>query len=139
LVGAALAGELTGGRAFGYVLARDSGTSKIEIDEVEAVTVRRIFTLCADGMSLRTIAAALNAEGVPSPGARRKRSERRKDHKWLASAVHGDINRGTGILSNRRYTGAITWGRRNGDDPNVAGNSMVAGERFGELLSVDLR
>ncbi|MGC1729242.1 MAG: recombinase zinc beta ribbon domain-containing protein, partial [Steroidobacteraceae bacterium] len=36
---------------------------------------------------------------------------RRADGKWLASAIHGDQTRGTGILNNRRYTGVVTWGR----------------------------
>ncbi len=62
-------------------------------------------------MSPRGIAARLNEEGIPSPGARWKRTERRHDCKWLASAIHGDVNRGTGILNNRRYVGVVTWGR----------------------------
>jgi len=73
--------------------------------------VRRIFQLYADGMSPRNIAARLNLEGVPSPGATWKRTKRRKDGKWLASAIHGDVKRGTGILNNPRYIGRIIWGR----------------------------
>ena len=95
----------------GYVAASDSPTEQIEIDECQAVVVRRIFKLYADGVSPRNIAARLNAEGVPSPGASWKRSRRRKDGKWLASAVHGDVRRGTGILNNCRYIGVVTWGR----------------------------
>ena len=37
--------------------------------------------------------------------------ERRRDRKWLASAIHGDVNRGTGILNNRRYVGVVVWAR----------------------------
>ena len=48
---------------------------------------------------------------MPSPGAKWKRSKRRADGKWLASAIHGDQTRGTGILNNRRYIGVVTWGR----------------------------
>ena len=36
---------------------------------------------------------------------------RRRDSKWLASAIHGDVKRGTGILNNRRYIGVTLWGR----------------------------
>jgi hypothetical protein len=73
--------------------------------------VRRIFELYANGMAPRSIAGTLNEDGVPSPGATWNRTERRRDRKWLASAIHGDVNRGTGILNNRRYVGVIVWGR----------------------------
>ena len=36
---------------------------------------------------------------------------RRRDAKWLASAIHGEAERGSGVLNNRRYVGVITWGR----------------------------
>ena len=111
LEGRALAGESTGGRAFGYIPARDTKRKRLEIDAAEAAIVRRIFELYADGASPRNIAAQLNAEGVPSPGARWKRTTRRTDCKWLSSAIHGDVTRGTGILNNRRYLGNIIWGR----------------------------
>ena len=111
LEGNAIAGKPTGGRAYGYAPARDSASGQIEIDAAEAAVVLRIFELYADGWSPRSIAARLNEQGIPSPGARWARVERRSDAKWLASAIHGDINRGTGILNNRRYLGSITWGR----------------------------
>jgi DNA invertase Pin-like site-specific DNA recombinase len=111
LEGNAIAGKPTGGRAFGYIAARDSAVGRIEIDEAQAAIVRRIFDMYASGVSPRTIAATLNAEGVPSPGASWNRTVRRRDRKWLASAIHGDVNRGTGILNNRRYVGVTLWGR----------------------------
>jgi hypothetical protein len=70
--------------------------------------VRQIFAWYADGISPRSIASRLNQSSVPSPGARWTRTERRKDHKWLASAIHGDPKRGTGILNNKRYIGIVT-------------------------------
>jgi site-specific DNA recombinase len=111
LEGRALAGKSTGGRAYGFIPARDSASKDIEINPVEAPLVRRIFELYASGASARTIAETFNAAGIPSPGAGWKRKERRQDGKWLASAIHGDINRGTGILNNRRYIGITLWGR----------------------------
>src|ERR1700733_7021688 len=107
LEGIARSGRPTGGKAFGYVAA----DKQITIDEGQAQVVRRIFQMYAEGSSPRTIAATLNAEGIPSPGARWNRTVRRKDKKWLASAIHGDVNRGTGILNNRRYVGVTLWGR----------------------------
>ncbi len=111
LHGNAIAGKPTGGRAYGYVAARDTASGQIELEPTEAATVVRIFEMYASGLSPRAIASQLNGEGVPSPGASWKRTERRTDRKWLASAIHGDVNRGTGILNNKRYIGSIIWGR----------------------------
>jgi site-specific DNA recombinase len=111
LEGNAIAGKPTGGRAYGYIAARDSQTGLIEINQAEAATVRRIFAMYADGMSPRAIASQLNSERVPSPGAAWKRTERRHDGKWLASAIHGEVARGTGLLNNQRYIGSVVWGR----------------------------
>jgi site-specific DNA recombinase len=110
LEGRARAHCSTGGKAYGYVAARDSKTAQIEVNDVEASVVRRIYEMYADGMSPRAIAGLLNEEGVPSPGAAWKRTERRKSS-WLSSAIHGDPKRGTGILANTRYVGVIQWGR----------------------------
>jgi site-specific DNA recombinase len=110
LEGRALAGAPTGGKAYGYIAARDSGTGKVEIDQEQAAVVCRIFELHASGASPRTIAMTLNDEGVPSPGSQWKRTSRRKSG-WLASAIHGDVERGSGILNNPRYIGIVKWGR----------------------------
>ncbi len=91
-------GAATGGVAYGY-------------REGEAATVGRIFEMYAAGWSPRAIAARLNAEGVPSPGASWNRSKRRKDGKWLASAIAGDPKRGIGILNNELYIGRVIWSR----------------------------
>jgi DNA invertase Pin-like site-specific DNA recombinase len=111
LEGRAVAGKPTGGKAYGYIAARDSGTGELEVNEAEAAVVRRVFEMYAEGMSPRAIAGRLNEEGVPSPGATWKRTARRRDAKWLASAVHGEEDRGSGILNNRRYVGVVVWGR----------------------------
>lgn len=109
--GNAIAHRSTGGRAFGYIPACDSGTSQVEINQEEAAIVRRIFQMYADGASPRTIAGRFNIEGVPSPGSSWDRKKRRTDRKWLASAIHGDPKRGSGILNNPRYVGRVIWGR----------------------------
>ena len=80
-------GSPTSGKEYGYIAARDSGTSKVEIDQEQAVVVRRIFDLYANGASPRTIAMTLNDEGVPSPRSQWKRTSRRKSG-WLANAIH---------------------------------------------------
>ena len=111
LEGRAVAGKPTGGKAYGYIAARDSGTGQLEVNEAEAAIVRRVFEMYAGGMSPRAIAATLNEEGVPSPGAAWGRITRRRDGKWLASTIHGEEDRGSGILNNRRYVGVVVWGR----------------------------
>jgi len=113
LEGNAINGKSTGGRAFGYIAAADaaSGDVEVEVHPEHAPIVRRVFELYADGMAPRAIAAKFNEEGIPSPGASWNRTERRTDGKWLASTLHGDVKRGTGMLNNRRYIGVITWGR----------------------------
>ena len=104
-----------GGRAYGYIPAAMSGTGQIEINPAEAAVVVRIFEMYADGHSPRTIAGCLNAEGVPSPGASWNRQSAgpnaKRRAKWVASAIHGDVRRNSGMLNNERYRGRIVWGR----------------------------
>src|SRR5690606_4276096 len=110
LEGLARSGKPTGGRAYGYISAADSGTGQLEIDPQQAEIVRRIFEMYADGASPRAIAERLNAEGVPSPGSSWQRTSRRKS-KWLASAIWGNPARGIGILNNELYRGRLIWNR----------------------------
>lgn len=62
------------------------------IDEETAPIVRRIFAMRASGMGFHAIAAALNEEGIPSPGVlyyqRKGQSDpRRVNHKWADQTV----------------------------------------------------
>jgi DNA invertase Pin-like site-specific DNA recombinase len=100
----------TGGRAYGYFAAADTESGDREINPEHAEVVRRIFTMYADGMSPRSIAATLNSEGIPSPGASWNRISRRKKG-WMMSVIAGDPTRGTGILNNDMYIGRIVWNR----------------------------
>jgi site-specific DNA recombinase len=97
----------------------------------------------ADGVCARDIAATFNAEGIPSPGANWKRSIRRRDTKWLASAIHGDRERCTGILNNRRYIGVTVWGRsewkRSAADSKKRRHRMLAKGSAHELVEERLR
>jgi site-specific DNA recombinase len=143
LEGRAIAGKPTGGRAYGYIAARDCASGQLEIDANEAAIVRRIFELYADGTCPRSIAATLNAESTPSPGARWNRTVRRRDRKWLASAIHGDVNRGTGILNNRLYIGVVLWGRsewkRSAADSSKRRHRMLATGSTNETTAERLR
>lgn len=110
LEGLAVQNRPTGGRAYGYIAATDSPTKQREIDHDQAEVVRRIFGDYADGMSAASICAALNREGVPSPGASWSRTERRADG-WVVSCIAGDPKRGTGVLNNEQYVGRTIWNR----------------------------
>ena len=107
LKGRALAGKSAGGKAYGYknVVKFDAAGVPIRgdrtIDPVEARVVRRIFTDYANGTSPKKIAMALNAEGVAGPSGKG----------WGASTLHGNRERGTGILNNELYIGSQVWNR----------------------------
>jgi site-specific DNA recombinase len=101
----------TGGRSYGYVSAAESKSKEREVDPAQAAIVREIFELYAEGLSAKRIASDLNARGVPSPGSLWKRSTRRSDAKWLASAIAGDVRKDNGVLNNPLYRGRVVWNR----------------------------
>jgi site-specific DNA recombinase len=79
-----------------------------EIDDEEAVLVRRIFTLCLAGEPIRGIARILTGEGNPTPSDRHPERGRRK------SLPRGVWNHPTvrAILTYAGYTGNASWGKR---------------------------
>jgi site-specific DNA recombinase len=95
-----LRGFHTGGRCFGYEAVQSEGGKKLRVVEGEAVTVRRIFGMSADGAALKTIAKALNAERVPAPRPRSGRSAAG----WCPTAIRA-------MLHNERYVGRVVWNR----------------------------
>jgi hypothetical protein len=114
LQGQALKGFSCGGRTYGYrSVPLEDHTKKDqygrpaliavqrEIDSDEAPWVDQIFTWYAAGRSPRWIAAELNRQGVPSS----------RGSTWSASALHGDFERGTGLLNNPLYIGEFIWNR----------------------------
>ena len=64
--------------------------------------VRRIFRDYAAGLSSRTLAMALNREGVPGPQGR----------VWGPSTIHGNLERRNGVLNNELYVGRLVWNRQ---------------------------
>jgi site-specific DNA recombinase len=101
------AGKSGGGNSYGYDVARGVGpdgqplTGERRINAQEAAIVRRIFEDYAAGVSPRAIAKGLNAEGVPGP----------LGGTWGPSTIHGNRQRGTGILNNELYIGRLVWNR----------------------------
>ncbi len=74
------------GRFLGYDRGKDGN---LAVNEKEAVTVRRIYSMFLRGMTPYGIAAALTEEGIPSPGHGKK---------WCAGTVRR-------ILENEKYKG----------------------------------
>jgi site-specific DNA recombinase len=101
----ARAGRVTGGACFGYrnqeVLGADGRRSHVDrvIFDTEAVVVRRIFTMCADGIGFTTIAKTLNASGAPCP-----RSQQGRPRGWAPSSIRE-------VLYRQVYRGEIIWNR----------------------------
>jgi len=112
LKGLALDGRSAGGKCYGYIPAIRSGSGRREISAAQAYDVRRIFSWYAAGRSPRWIADRLNEEHIASPGSEWHRASRRQHGKWLASAIHGDTKRGSGIRNNQMYIGRYVWSRR---------------------------
>ena len=124
LEGRVLAGYHAGGAPYGYRTRAahadkpgdPAGTGPVIgyeylIHDGEADVIRRIFQMYAAGMSSRRIAAALNAEGVPPPGARWSNRRGVGNRTWSYSAIAGNPKRGLGILNNVKYVGRLTWNR----------------------------
>jgi len=71
LEGALLRGLHAGGRCYGYRnVPVEGGGVRLEVEAKEAEVVRRLFEMSANGMSLKKIAHALNAEKIPPPRPR---------------------------------------------------------------------
>ncbi len=93
------AGKSGGGNAYGYDVVKkfDANGEPIRgdrtINEFQAEVVRRIFSDYAAGKSAKTIAFALNKEGIPAPSG----------GDWGFSTINGNPKRGNGILNNEMY------------------------------------
>jgi len=105
----------TGGRLFGYGLqpVYDKGRQDaygqplkigtlLVVDKDQAKVVQRIFTMYTAGFGVRAIAAALNSDGIASPGSFWKGRRVRRASGWMGSAVRG-------IVRNPTYTGTVRW------------------------------
>ncbi len=96
----ALAGEVTGGRVFGYEnVRRDTGGVRRVVHETAAAVVREIFRFYAAGLGVRAIAKQLNEGGAPSP-----RPQQNRPKGWAPSSVHE-------VLSRPLYRGEVVWGQ----------------------------
>ncbi|BAU39233.1 resolvase [Acetobacter pasteurianus NBRC 101655] len=109
-------GKAGGGLCYGYrvVKKQDANGEAIrgdrEIIPEEAEVIRRIFRAFAAGQSPRSIAVALNNEGIPGPLGRA----------WGDTSIRGHVSRGTGVVNNELYAGVLVWNRQRFiKDPNT--------------------
>ena len=103
----ARAGQVTGGRVYGYdnvdVWASTPGPDGRpvrlhvvrRVNPEQAAVVRRIFELCAAGLGVTRIAKLLNAERIPPP---------RKARGWAPTAIREMLHRPL-------YRGELVWSR----------------------------
>lgn len=102
------AGKSGGGNSYGYDVVKklDASGEPIRgdrtINEAQAEVVRRIFRDYAAGKSAKTIAFALNRDGIAAPSG----------GEWGFSTINGNPKRGNGILNNEMYVGKIVWNRQ---------------------------
>ena len=107
LKGRALAGKSAGGLTYGYqtVTKLAPNGEPIRGDRMihpqEAEVVKRIFQDYARGISPKKIAEQLNLEVIAGP----------QGGQWGTSTIHGNRERGTGILNNELYLGRQIWNR----------------------------
>ena len=101
-------GKSGGGIAYGYNVIKmvDAAGEPIrgerQINEAEAIIIRRIFEEFLQGRSPRAIAKTLNAENVPGS----------KGHPWRDTTIRGHHTRRTGILRNDLYVGRFVWNKQ---------------------------
>ena len=107
LKGRALAGKSAGGLTYGYRAVHQVAPNgelirgDRVIEPAEAAVVRLIFQDYAKGISPKKIAEQLNLDAVPGP----------QGGSWGTSTIHGNRERGTGILNNQLYSGSQIWNR----------------------------
>jgi site-specific DNA recombinase len=95
----------TGGRCYGYATVGAEGGKRVVLISKEAEIVKRVFQMSAGGYSLKSIAKALNAEGIDSPRPRKDRhSLDSRPRGWCYTAVRE-------MLRNERYLGRLIWNR----------------------------
>lgn len=100
MAGNILEGKHNGGPPYGYRTIKGE-TGQLEIVESAADVVRSIYERFNAGEGPREIAGALNRDNVAPP----------RGGYWRASTLHGDVQRGFGILRNEIYIGRIIWNK----------------------------
>jgi site-specific DNA recombinase len=96
------------GVPFGYRYVGEPRKGRWDVDDEEAAIVRRIFTMCINGMATRGIATQFTAERLPTPS---ERYRNRRTCKILPPGVWGQQTVRQ-ILRNTAYKGEAIWGKQ---------------------------
>ena len=119
---------ITGSAPYGYrkIMVQDGAKkrAKLELEEIAAQVVKRIFKLAELGRGMVDIARELNDEGISSP----------RGKLWGKTSVHS-------IVVNQVYTGTLVWGAnaKDGTDPVRVENAfpgIVSKAQFRRVNSV---
>jgi len=96
---------------YGYKYAEDK--KSVVIDDREAVTVKRMFSLSQAGKTIQQVADALNGDGITT----------RQGKAWTKATVHG-------MLRNKFYTGVLTH-----QQASITGNheAIISKVQFGKV------
>jgi len=97
----------------GYSSVREKSHVRRVGDESQAVIVRRIFTLCAEGRGLKRIAKALNADVVPNPTAQNRTGSKKAAAFWSTTGVRE-------VLHRALYRGQVVYGQTRWQDKGGA-------------------
>ena len=99
------AGKSGGGNSYGYDVVKQFAADGRPVRGHRAINkaaiVRRIFSDYRGGKSSKAIAKQLNREAVAGPSGKG----------WGPSIIHGNPERGTGLLNNELYIGRLVWNR----------------------------
>ncbi|MFM0357968.1 recombinase family protein [Paraburkholderia nemoris] len=109
-------GFVVGGKSYGYDIVKTEAGSRYQINEAEAVHVRWIYSMYADGWGVQRIAHELNNRGIPAP----------RGGTWAVSAIFGAPRKGSGIINNELYSGRYIWNRSQwSKDPDTGKRQRV--------------
>lgn len=128
-------GYTPGGRYFGYESYRvevpvtgdirnRETRAKLRIIPEEAETIRRIYRLFADGVTMQAIALRLTSEGVPGPG-------KNTASLWNARLV-------SRLLQREHYRGLIVWNRATRVSDPVTGRIMKRRRPENEIVRLSV-
>ena len=94
-------GRRPGGKVYGYRKRYGPVNGLQDVEPAEEAVVRRIFDEFAAGKSTRSIAHALNRDGIPAP----------RGDRWTGNTINGSRARQNGILENQQYVGRVVYNK----------------------------
>ena len=103
-------GKIVAPFAFYGYLKDPADKHKLVIDDVAADVVRRVFDLSESGLTSTKIAKILNDENVPTAQVRKQQQGIKRN--WVRSNISfWQASKVTQILSDKRYTGTMVFGK----------------------------